>query len=185
MFQANYRGVKLKDTSKQEAYWDKMDLIHILYLKYGYRINSFSLTLVLVMPWMGGRTWLVTHEFFYFLFCCCTLPITQQPLGEPEPLVNKSLMWELQSPRQQNRFSLILHVFLAKKPVSLDTTARGDLLLACSPHRKADQGGIKWETYVTSFHITYNAPLYSTTPACTKGNWEELNAVNTVHFVPD
>lgn len=69
------------------------------------------LNLAAVSVRVTGRTWLITDEFFDFVFSSCTLSIMQEPLGEQELLVNQSLMWKPQRPRQQNCFSLILHVF--------------------------------------------------------------------------
>ncbi len=98
----------------------------------------------------------------HFVFSSCSLPITQEPLGEQELLVNQPLMWEPQSPRQQNCFSLILHVFELRNQ-SPWTCLRREPGCLPAADEKADQGGIKGEMYATSFHIT--RPLRS--PGCT------------------
>lgn len=64
--------------------------------------------------WQGGHDLSVINCYFVF-FPPVLLPIIQEPLGKQELLVNQPLMWEPQSPRKQNCFSLILHVFELRK----------------------------------------------------------------------
>lgn len=158
--------LKRSDKSKQKAFWDtapvcknfRSPTAFVLMLK-SYCIYSTTpsfgfqmVPILLIKPCLfnlatvcirvTGRTWLVTHEFFHFVFFSCSLPIMQEPLGEQELLFNQSLMWELQSPRQQNCFSLILHVFELRNQ-SPWTWLRGEPCCLLASDEKPDQGGIK------------------------------------------
>lgn len=76
------------------------------------KIKPVYLTLPLCMCETDGKD--VTYHWWLlqlYIFSSCTLSIMQEPLGKQELLVNQSLMWKPQRPRQQNCFSLILHVF--------------------------------------------------------------------------
>ncbi len=158
--------VKKRDESKQEAHWDaalvcksfssQTAFVLVLNTHCSYSASQcfwfqkvpllktkprlFNLATVCMQ--VMGRTWLVTHEFFDFVFSSCTLPITREPLGEQEPLVNQPLMWEAQSPRQQNCFSLILHVFELRNQPPWTWLLREPCCLPASDE-KAEQGGIK------------------------------------------
>lgn len=104
--------------------------------------SPVCLTLLLyACEWWGGHDLsLMISSTLYFPPAPCQS--CKEPLGEQEPLVNQPLMWEPQSPRQQNCFSLILLVFELRNQSPWTCLLREPCCLPASDE-KADQGGIK------------------------------------------
>lgn len=103
--------------------------------------------------WQGGHDLSVINCYFVF-FPLVLLPIIQEPLGKQELIVNQSLMWDLQSPRKQNCFSLILHVFELRKQ-SLWTWLLGEpCYLAWLSQKGRSRRNKRKRCMSTSTHIT-------------------------------
>lgn len=103
--------------------------------------------------WQGGHDLSVINCYFVF-FPLVLLPIIQEPLGKQELIVNQSLMWDLQSPRKQNCFSLILHVFELRKQ-SLWTWLLGEpCYLAWLSRKGRSRRNKRKRCMSTSTHIT-------------------------------
>lgn len=120
-----------------------------------YKIKSRLFNLGFVCVWVTGRTWLMSVINCYFVFFpLVLLPIILEPLGKQELIVNQSLMWDLQSPRKQNCFSLILHVFELRKQ-SLWTWLLGEpCYLAWLSRKGRSRRNKRKRCMSTSTHIT-------------------------------